>query len=100
MTENLIGSTDVGLTVNKVWFSFSRLPGFFFVSSKRLISFFIISDQTFSCVGIFSWTLQARNQLGTPGGTKSFPRVAKFFKLCRILSKYVQQIFPKGRKVF
>jgi len=44
--------------------------------------------------------IQARNQLGTPGGAKSFLRGGKFFKLCPIALKYVQHIFPGGGKVF
>jgi len=37
---------------------------------------------------------QARNQLGTPGGAKSFLRGPKFFELCPIVLNYVQHIFP------
>jgi len=36
--------------------------------------------------------VQARNQLGTPGGAKSFLSGAKFFKLC-------PKIFSRGRKI-
>jgi len=43
---------------------------------------------------------QARNQLGTPGGRRVFWEWPKFFKLCPILSNYVQHIFPGGRKIF
>jgi len=43
---------------------------------------------------------QARNQLGTPGGEKSFLRGGQFFKLCPIVSKYVQDIFHVGTKFF
>jgi len=46
-----------------------------------------------------SWR-QARNQLGTPGGTKSFPRGAQIFLLCPIFLNYVQHIFPGGQKYF
>ena len=42
---------------------------------------------------------QARNQLGTPrGAAKSSGE--KNFKLCAIVSKYVQHIFPVGAKIF
>ena len=44
--------------------------------------------------------LQARNQLRTPGGSKSSKRGGTFFKLCAIVSKYVQHIFPVGAKTF
>ena len=71
--------------------------------------------------------VQARNQLGTPGGANSFLRGAqifklcpikpvtslghqgrrsvflegtKFFKLCPIVFNYTQQIFPGGAKSF
>jgi len=37
---------------------------------------------------------QARNQLGTPGGAKSFLRGAQIFEVCPILLNYVQHIFP------
>ena len=43
---------------------------------------------------------QARNQVGTPGGPKSFLRMAQIFKLCSIVLNYVQHIFPGGRKFF
>jgi len=43
---------------------------------------------------------QARNQLGTPGWAKSFLRGAEIFKLCPIISNYVQHIFQGGRKKF
>ena len=42
----------------------------------------------------------ARKQLGTPGGEKSFLRGGQFFKLCPIVPKYVQHIFPVGTKIF
>jgi len=32
--------------------------------------------------------MQARNQLGTPGGAKSFSRGPNFFKLCPIVLNY------------
>ena len=38
---------------------------------------------------------QARNQLGTPGGAKSFPRAP-----CPIFLSCVQQIFPGRAKKF
>jgi len=41
--------------------------------------------------------IQARNQLGTPGWEKSFLRGVQIFKLCPILSKYVQHIFQGER---
>ena len=46
------------------------------------------------------WTLlntfnQARNQLGTPGGAKSFVRGAQIFKL-----QYVQHIFQSEKMAF
>jgi len=46
--------------------------------------------------------LQARNQLGTPhqGGEEFSKRGKKIFKLCPILSKYVQHIFLVGAKIF
>jgi len=45
---------------------------------------------------------QARNQLGTPhqGGRRVFQEGDKFFKLCPIVSKYVQHIFPVGAEIF
>jgi len=43
---------------------------------------------------------QARNQLRTPGGRRVFWEWPKFFKLCPILSNYVQHIFPGGAKIF
>ena len=44
---------------------------------------------------------QVRNQLGTSGGgAKSFLRGGQIFKLCEIVSKYVQHIFPVGAKIF
>ena len=42
---------------------------------------------------------QARNQLGTPG-EKSVLRGGQFFKLCPIVSKYIQHIFAVGTKIF
>ena len=42
---------------------------------------------------------QARNLLGTPGG-KGFMRGGQIFKLCPIVSKHVQHIFPVGGKFF
>jgi len=46
--------------------------------------------------------LQARNQLVTPhpGRRRVFQEGDKFFKLCPIVSKYVQQIFRVGVKIF
>ena len=44
--------------------------------------------------------IQARNQLGTPGGAKSFLRRAQIFKLFPIASNYVQHIFPGGANNF
>jgi len=41
---------------------------------------------------------QARNQLGPPGGAKSFLRGAQIFELCPIASNCVQHIFPGGQK--
>jgi len=43
---------------------------------------------------------QARNQLGTPGGAKSFLKGAQIFKLCPIVSNYVQHTFSAGTKNF
>ena len=43
---------------------------------------------------------QARNQLGTPGWAKRFLRGAQIFKLCPILSNYVQHIFQGGESNF
>jgi len=43
--------------------------------------------------------VQARSQLGTPGGAKSFPRGAKIFELCPIVLNYVQHIFSAPRLV-
>jgi len=43
---------------------------------------------------------QGCNQLGTPGRPKSFLRGGQIFKLCAIVSKYVQHIFPVGAKIF
>jgi len=43
---------------------------------------------------------QARNQLGTPGGAKSFLRWAQSFKLCPTGLNYVQHIFPGWEKFF
>jgi len=40
----------------------------------------------------------ARNQLGTPGGVKSFLRGPNFLKLCPIVLKYVQHSFLRGKK--
>jgi len=39
------------------------------------------------------WQNQARNQLGTPGGAKSFLRGAQIFELCPVALTYVQHIF-------
>jgi len=44
--------------------------------------------------------LDFQAQLGTMGWAKSFPRRDKFFKLCPIVSKYVQHIFPGEAKIF
>ena len=44
--------------------------------------------------------LQARNQLGTTGGEKSFLRGGKFFEICPIVSKYVQHIFSLETQIF
>ena len=43
---------------------------------------------------------QTRNQLGTPGGAKSFLRRDQIFKLGPIVLNYFQRIFPGGRKFF
>ena len=43
---------------------------------------------------------QARNQLGTPGGAKSFREGPKVLELCPMFSNYVQNIFPRGAKIF
>jgi len=43
---------------------------------------------------------QARHQLWTPGGAKSFLGAGQCLKLCLIVSKYVQHIFPVGTKIF
>jgi len=43
---------------------------------------------------------QARNQLGIPGGAKSFLRGAQFFYLCPIVFNFVQHIFPGGQTFF
>jgi len=43
---------------------------------------------------------QARHQLGTPGGAKSFLRGAQNLKLCPIVSNYIQHIFPGGGENF
>ena len=44
--------------------------------------------------------LRARNQLGTPGGAKSFLRGAQIFGLCPIALNHVQHIFPGGGEKF
>jgi len=41
--------------------------------------------------------IQAGNQLGTPGGAKSFQEGPNFCELCPIFSNYVQHIFPGGK---
>jgi len=41
-----------------------------------------------------SWYRQARNQLRTPEGRRVFWERLKLFKLCLIVSNYVQHIFP------
>jgi len=43
---------------------------------------------------------QARNQLGTPRGAKSFLRGAQIFYTMSIGLNYVQNIFPPGAKNF
>jgi len=45
---------------------------------------------------------QARNQLGTPGGAKSFLRGAQMFwtTVCPIVFNHIQHIFPGGVKNF
>jgi len=43
---------------------------------------------------------EAHNQLGTPGGAKSFPRGAKIFEICPIFLKYAQHIFLEGANNF
>jgi len=43
--------------------------------------------------------LQARNQLGTPGGAKSFPK-GPHFLTCPIFLNHVQQMFPGEAKNF
>jgi len=53
-------STDLGLLVIKAWNSFFRLFDLFFVVSKRLISFFTISDRISSCSGIVLWSSLSR----------------------------------------
>ena len=45
--------------------------------------------------------IQARNQLGTPGGeefSEKGQNFFNFFKLCPIVLNYVQHIFPGGRE--
>ena len=41
---------------------------------------------------------QARNQLGTLAGAKSFQREVQIFKLCPIVLNYVQHIFQRREK--
>ena len=43
---------------------------------------------------------QVRNQLGTPGGAKSYMTGSKVFELCPIVLNDVQHIFPGGQKNF
>jgi len=59
--EALSCSTDVGLFVNKAWYSFARLFDLFFVASNRLISFITICDRISSYAGIVLWTSLSRN---------------------------------------
>jgi len=47
---------------------------------------------------LFLLYVQIRNQLGTSGGAKSFPRGAQIFELCPIFFNYVQHIFSQGAK--
>jgi len=42
---------------------------------------------------------QARNQLETPGGAKSFLGGAKIFELFPVFSNYIQHIFPGKAKI-
>jgi len=46
------------------------------------------------------WYWQARNQLGTPRGAKSFLRAAQIFKTMSNNFNYVLHIFPGGEKKF
>jgi len=61
----------------------------------KVISFFcwLIGRKCMGCI-------QARNQLGTPGGAKSFLRGAKCFKLCPIVSNCVEHNFRRGGEIF
>jgi len=60
-----------------------------------------ISRNPSKCRAAFFHTRdQARKQLETPGGAKSFPRGAPIFKLCPIVLIDVQHIFPGGAKNF
>jgi len=44
--------------------------------------------------------IQARNQLGTPGGRRVFQEGENIFKLCPLALKYVQHILPGRAKIF
>jgi len=54
--------------------------------------------ETYKRLAFIYWQAytQARNQLATPGGAKSFLRGDKFFTLCPIDLNYFQNIFPGG----
>jgi len=44
--------------------------------------------------------IQARNQIGSPGGRRVFCKGTKFFKLFPMILNYVQHIFTGGSKIF
>jgi len=50
---------------------------------------------------VYLCEMQARNQLGTPGGeefSEKGPNFFNFFKPCPLVLNYVQHIFPGGAR--
>jgi len=59
---------------------------------------YILPSTAKALLGLFCYSNQARNQLGTPCGAKSWEG-PKFFKLFPIFLNDVQHIFP-GERIF
>jgi len=52
------------------------------------------------CIIVFQWWRQARNQLGTPGGAKSFPRGAQILWTMYNILKLCPTHFSRGDQKF
>jgi len=85
MTSSM--TSNISIPLNKVEFYETRLPA-------SWLWFTLLAVQTYSLN-----SKQARNELGTPGGAKSFPRGTQMFYTMSIVLNYIQHIF-KGAKKF